>query len=252
MSVRVHVLSYAPEGEGETVSQIVCPICAREKLSITRGLDGIVYNCYRASCSARGFIPDSGVLQPHVVRTTRIGNPYLGEIVPLDVEQGACLGFSIDNFLTARPMWSLGTERIAFPILSPKGSRRGWVLRAYDGRTPKALTYLNSDELRLSHYQKGKDKIAVIVEDIPSAVKAAKYMSAVALLGTSMDEDAIAELQANYDDIIIALDKDATRQAIALQRRVALRFNRVDVVLLPMDLKDMEEKDLCQFLTALQ
>jgi len=76
----------------------------------------------------------------------------------------------------------------------------------------------------------------LLVEDIPSANKMNPFYPCVALLGVHLNEDKIAYMnKQGITKFIIALDNDATRQAIRIARKWM-----VDLQVLPLerDLKD--------------
>lgn len=251
-----YIVSHAPLESGDTV-HTDCPACGRTKLYITRAEDGsgILYNCFKSSCNIRGRINPTGVSYPNVIRVTPEepkGNPFVGKVHNLTNEQLEFLnqevGFSEQHINVARPMYVQEQDRFAFPILNPVGQRQGWVLRAYDGRAPKALSFLDEGATRLSHYRCNDSSRALLVEDIPSAVRGSSYLNTVAILGTSIKSSDQLELQMRYDELIICLDADAVRQAVDLHRQLDLLFKRVTIVVPPCDLKDMTEAQLMEFL----
>ena len=137
-------------------------------------------------------------------------------------------------------------------IRSPKFMHRGWVLRDIRGMArTKALTYIDEGEVPISWYKhQDKTQPLILVEDIPSAVRAAKYVSSVALLGTHLGIDRIEEIvQQNFTRVRIALDQDATEKAFRHLRKWGAFFNEVDVLPLPKDLKDMTEDELIKVIT---
>lgn len=235
-----------------------CPSCGRDKLSITIREDGTrLFNCFRSSCNYRGASSPTGVVAPTIRPNHKIGNPYGGVLDPPPANVLSLLndevGFTPQHVTISRPCYSYPMKRVAFPLLSPSGSRQGYCLRSYTGAEPKALTYLNDNSSKLSYYHRFPDSTsALLVEDIPSAVRAAIYMNSVALLGTSIPEYELHELAEQYSTVIIALDKDATADAIRLQRSMSLLFREVNVLMLPCDIKDLTEEEVCDLLTPLQ
>jgi DNA primase len=174
--------------------------------------------------------------------------------VSLPVEQRSVLekavGFTDCHITIAAPRWSASMQRIAFPMYGPLGERTGWVLRSFDNYVrPKALTFLQPNAQRLAYYYEHPDSDTVLlVEDMPSAVRAAPYINSIALLGTTLSDDAAFEIAQTFRHVIVALDADAAAQGIALQRRLRLLFSQTDVLLLPCDLKDMQEEELLHLL----
>lgn len=137
-------------------------------------------------------------------------------------------------------------------IRTPHDTHRGWVLRsALDRKVrTKAYTYFDKPATpKASWYRPiGRPAVpnTVLVEDIPSAIRASEYMTAVALLGTNVPKDAAMEIaEHKRGRIIVALDADATAQAIRLAADNALLWGDVGVAILTKDLKDMTEEELC-------
>ena len=90
----------------------------------------------------------------------------------------------------------------------------------------------------------------MVVEDIPSAVRAAAYCNSVALCGTGCGTEAVAEIAQTSQRVIWALDADATGVAVELQRRHSLMFAESKVLVLERDLKDMTEEELCHLMNG--
>lgn len=131
-------------------------------------------------------------------------------------------------------------------VRSPNDQHRGWVLRTL-GNTErtKALTYIDEDEEGLSWYKTTPNAPTVVVEDIPSAIRASKHVNAVALLGTGIGlARAIEIASAAPRPIVVALDQDATALSFKWARKWSLLWGDVVVLPLTKDLKDMTEEDL--------
>jgi hypothetical protein len=110
----------------------------------------------------------------------------------------------------------------------------------------KALTYIEEGEEGLSWYRtQGTSAPTVVVEDIPSAVRASAYVNAVSLLGTGIGFARAAEI-ADYAPrpIIMALDQDATSLSFRWARRYAALWGDVEILMLDKDIKNMKEADV--------
>jgi hypothetical protein len=141
--------------------------------------------------------------------------------------------------------------RIAMSVRSPKFVHRGWVLRDISGRaSTKALTYIDQGEEGLSWYKTSPNAPTVVVEDIPSAVRASMNgVNAVALLGTGVGVDRAIEIQENArNGIIMALDQDAIDLSFRWAKKYALLWGDVSVLPLVHDMKDMNDIDLKELL----
>ena len=261
MSVAEVRLLASELGEGDQIRE-VCPFCeggskGEKSLNVTVKDGVILYNCHRASC------PDGhgAITGNRVVRTTRKEKkrkitPYEGELDYLPEEWldylDKKIGFKQWHITESGAMLAVGENRVAFPIYSPMGLRRGWVLRSYEPTAYiKALTRMDVDEPHLSYYRPNNSPLVVVVEDIPSAVRAARYVDSVALCGSGCSLDYASEISAHYRHVVWALDEDATAQSLRLMRQHKLLFETSRVLVLQEDLKDMKEDDLCQCITSI-
>lgn len=155
-------------------------------------------------------------------------------------------------------------------ILDPKGSSRGVVARtpwanapfwtAFPPEGPKAITYRSSWGPVQSHYGVHMGPL-VVVEDQISAIKLASHgYGSVALLGTPADvvgtyggSDRVAELASRartHDEVIVALDSDATDAAFMFVRKWGSAFRRIRVAILSRDIKDTPSGELEEVLGA--
>lgn len=234
-------------------TRVICPRCGggsseELSLSITRSEEGpLLWYCFRASCDEGGNTHASG--KPLATKQRRA--MFTGNVRELSTEQR----------MRIRDLWQMDPHedwfwtpeksgRVAMSIRSPKFTHRGWVLRDITGKLPiKALTFLNEGEEGISWYKTHPQKPTVIVEDMPSAVRASAYVNSVALLGTNISLSRAEEI-ASYAPrpILVALDQDATAQAFAIARRWSLLWGDVRVLPLHQDIKNMPEKAIQELL----
>lgn len=227
-------------------------MCGRDKLSLTRTTEGILYNCYRDSCDTAGIVRDDGVRVKRVtpVKVSKL-KPYEGDLRELRAWEYA--RFLVTNGLTreaietrGRWKWSPTDHSYAFPMLTPAGYERGVVLRRYDGRTPKALTRQHTEGPSTSwHYSQSGYRTIALVEDQVSSVKLSEWVTTVALLGTAMSHEAAREIaHMRPDRVVIALDEDAVNTAYRLKEWFGLLFKSVQVMHLHKDIKDTPRREL--------
>lgn len=264
MSARDEVRLLAIDlGEGEQTRE-VCPFCgggsSKEKsLNVTVRDGAILYNCHRASCpDGHGALGSNGVVRITRNRTRKPkGTRYEGELVPLTEEWhdylGNKVGFDEWHLKESGAMLAVEENRVAYPIYGPMGVRRGWSLRSYEQFCePKSRTHMDDPSaVHLSYYRSCGTSTVLIVEDIPSAVRASRYIDAVALLGTACPIEYAAEIREHYAHVVWALDEDATFKALSLSRQHTLLFESSRVLVLQEDLKDLEEEELCDLLSLL-
>lgn len=237
--------------EGASIRE-VCPRCGggssgERSLSVTRKEGHLVWQCFRAKCNFKGATGGSGLVRKAERKADKRRKVWEGTThpVPEDVEG------------RIREMWHMDVPddwwwttdyggRVAMSIRSPRFTHRGWVLRAI---TPtegaKALTYTNEGEQGISWYKTSPHRGTVVVEDIPSAVRASKFVNSVALLGTGIGMDRAIEIADHAPrPLYIAFDQDATALAFRWARRYALLWGDVHVLPLKHDIKDMEDNDI--------
>lgn len=234
--------------------RVLCPACnggqSQElSLSITLGEDAVLrWQCFRAKCD----LGSGSNAQSHVaVQSTplvKVRKKFEGQVTDLNE-------FYRDWI---REQWGIEDPdhwwytneyggRIAMSIRSPKFVHRGWVLRDITGNaSTKALTYIDQDEEGLSWYKTTPYAATVVVEDIPSAVRASTCgVNAVALLGTGVGVDRAIEIAENArNGIIMALDNDAIDLSFRWAKKYTLLWGSVSVLPLSKDMKDMDQEEL--------
>ena len=240
--------------DGESI-RTQCPSCnAREKsLSLTREGDAVLYYCFRATCGASGATGSRRLTRTsndNVVKRKRC-TPFEGDTFEAPEEWHDYLkesvGFTEWHMRKSRAAVT-ADGRVAYPILNPLGIRRGWVLRAYDGSVPKALTRMDIEAPHTSYYVKEGSNTFILVEDIPSAVRVSKFCSSLAICGTGMSPDAVQELSNTTRRVIWALDADATGEAIKQHKNNRIYFESSRVLTLPKDFKDMTDTEIKEVL----
>jgi DNA primase len=103
----------------------------------------------------------------------------------------------------------------------------------------------------MAWYPKVGSKSLIVVEDQFSAIRAADYCTAVALLGTNLNEErayALRKFSPGYQRYL-ALDQDAFDKAVKLtvQYRGLLGLR---LLTLDKDLKDLTNEELAEFMSA--
>lgn len=237
------------EGEKKTLD---CPFCGgSRKFSITK-LDGrVLWNCFRASCGAKGSLqgPRSvdaiksrleGRTEPVVAapRTTplpRITSSILNHPAALDyVIDNNCMDAYNSGYINIR--YAPAEKRVLFYTNDGKGA----VGRSLVGHKAKWWTYGDVS----GGYQIGTGTTAVIVEDVPSACSAARLEGVVGvpLLGTNATN---FSLNGSYSRKIIILDSDASSKAVSLAKCIG---GSSTIRLTKSDIKHLEQKVILSLL----
>lgn len=129
------------------------------------------------------------------------------------------------------------------PVFDESLEVYGFTARRLDEQKgPKTLSFLENS--RGSWYPCSTSRKLIIVEDQLSAIRASKYVNAVALLGTDIT-DALLDIlrDIDYTDVVLALDKDAYRKALKTAARLRNKL-KMRVLKLHVDLKDLPEDRL--------
>lgn len=255
------VLIYSSELTLGDTTRELCPRCGggssgEKSLTITLNEDGVVWNCFRASCSEKGTTN----------REARSNTKTKPEPVPKRVRrfEGTTVPLSEQLLERIESMWGITDPpywywtpdlggRIAMSIRSPKYVHRGWVMRSLNPNSrSKALTYVDEGEEGMSWYKEHLNAPTVLVEDVPSAVRASRLVNAVALCGTGVGLSRAVEIQKYATlPIVVALDQDATKEAFKIANKWGLLWGDVKVLPLKKDLKDTDEKELQCLLKSL-
>ncbi len=250
--IKMEALSL-PEGETTTVT---CCFCGKDKkLSITRKEDGIVYNCWSASCSGKGFIGSYGAT--HADRVKPIFKPSKYPLATELLTEEMYDHLADTYGLNGRTLRINGIRQakwineLLIPLFDRIGARYGQTTKNLDRRHKKSIHYIERPEPML-HYTNfnlpSTCQGVVLVEDCLSAMRVTqldKGWRGVALLGTILNRDKVRNLKkGGNNDIIIALDPDATNAAWKLQRKYGLFFDTCKVAVMSADPKDSSDNVL--------
>lgn len=236
----------------------ICPAChggssEERSLSITLGDDAVLrWQCFRAKCDLGSGTNAKPQINIHSTPLVKPRTKFEGVVRDLDDYYREWI---LKNWGIQSPEhWWFTPEyggRIAMSVRSPKFLHRGWVLRDITGNaSTKALTYIDENEEGLSWYKTTPNAPTVVVEDIPSAIRASSFVNAVALLGTGIGLDRAIEISEHArHGVIMALDNDAIDLSFRWAQKYALLWGDVSVLPLAKDIKDMKENAICDLFT---
>lgn len=239
--------------------QTICPFCNAEherSLGATRLPTGLVYQCWRAKCKAKGFIASSATnFDPHWEKNKRkIPNPkpfqYDTITLPEQFRRMFYDKYDIteDELQQNGFLYSSELNRVVMPIFNSMGYQVGSVARSYSHYLSgsKVINYFDDGKAHL-HYPPtihNSSKSVVLVEDIPSAIRVGRQARSVALLGHSLCDETAEDLADNATDLIVALDPDAVDKALKLKKQWQIYFNSIVVRVLSSDPKDMSDEQI--------
>lgn len=254
-SIKSNALDYEVD---ETVMGL-CPFCNvthEATLSVTRTEEGLLYNCFRASCGAKGFI-SSGVWRiPPETKDIKFKKFKPHEFVK-DLEDlpQSVLDVMLDKYELTEA--ELNEQRIKFvraenrlymPVFDYTSERFGGISKTLTAgvKSFKTINYFDRESSRLSYPRGGSDRggAIAVVEDVLSSIKVNRYVRAVALLGHTISIEQIKELRSQTDHLIIMLDNDVMHKALQLKKKFGFYFRNFSVILMSNDPKDTESKKL--------
>lgn len=248
-----------------TTARKLCPACsggssAEESLDVTRKTQGLLYYCQRASCHQGGFIsliggasgdpvPREGVTRKFVPRPltdeleTLMEDDYDFFLAEFEIPPSVLEEYGVAN------AFSESTHRYLYPVHGPRGLFLGYTTRTYNPAAfPKAFTYKQYDYPWMAWYiNRYNEDLVFVVEDQVSAMKIASLgFNAIALLGTTINDEKINLIGTYFKNVCLMLDKDAHEVALAASIKYSLFFSKLMPALIPggKDPKDTPKEQL--------
>ena len=210
-----------------------CPMCSgRNTFTATKDDGLIIYNCYKLGCGTRGFLSVGLSFQELQRRLAAINydeeraKPLENMVWPEYVVDPSPEHTLLKRFANRwdldldQLMYDVKDRRAVFPIRH-KGILIDAAGRALDGALPKWYRYSGDADV-YTHVVGKKQGIVVIVEDIISAITAAKLfpgLTGMAILGTSLSAKHMEYIQ-DYYQVIVALDPDAANKTVQFKREI--------------------------------
>jgi len=246
----VNGLSIASEGR----LRMDCPACGKKNTFSVSDTNGErLWFCFHADCGVRGRtgfrIRSDTPYHPLLRKTTPVREPLCepefqlpDTIVPVSRSEEAVRYLkqvnAYDAYLAGRVdiRYDFRMNRVVYLI---KDGRRtvDAAGRSLVNAKPKWWRYGKSG----NPFVCGSSRIGVILEDCASACSVSSFLSGVALLGTNLQDSHLSTLR-HYDRLLVALDKDATKKALELVRRMQA-IRPTSLVVLNKDVKDMTDDE---------
>ena len=234
-------------GPGES-HRGTCPFCGRwNTFGATNDGRTLEWHCFHVDCEAKGvkgagLTEDSfrGLTSDEKCGIVPFNMP--NHFVELEREPRAVrylksvgnLQAYLDGLVKVR--YDLKQDRLVY-LTREDGVVVGGVGRTLRGQKPKWFKYgYTSGGLVVKSFSKS----VVVVEDAPSAAVVATTMNSdgFALLGTNMSQEMLEYVRTNYEEVSVALDKDATMKALELVTYLKFFVPDTKLMMLEEDLKD--------------
>lgn len=220
-----------------------CVFCGgRNTLSISRIGGLLLWHCHRASCDTNGREKGARTLEdmqfelgklqrgtPEFVMPDHFTNVLGNEEAIEYLRRNNCLVAYSNRLADIR--YDPRQNRVVF-VCKDEDKIIGATGRALDRETqPKWYRYDTNQPMFVA----GNKNIAVIVEDAASACAVAPIATGMALMGTNLAQSNLSILS-RFDEVIVALDPDAQRKAIDMERIIQY-YAPTRTVLIENDLK---------------
>lgn len=234
--------------------RVDCPFCGgKNTLSISKHRGIYIWNCYRASCSAKGrkktelsltdisqiSKPTSSSSEPEFLVPASFISPIWHDEALSYMNRMHCLvAFEAG---AVQVYYDPTRDRVVFMTTNKAGS----VVDA-NGRSlnrnanPKWYRYGKSTQPFLCN--RGQKKL-VIVEDAPSACAVFPMFTGMALQGTNFSISAINEIK-DYEQVFVCLDPDAYKKGIEIRQKLAYICKNVHTLFIPNDLKYFNQEEI--------
>jgi len=237
---------------GET-KRMTCPMCnTKNTFTVTNNMGSIVWNCYKASCSAGGGTRTSLTADDirkslgHVAEETHAISFSKPEWIVRDNDKikDFCDTWGLDAQHLGL-LYDVKEHRVVFPVVH-NGVMLDATGRSLGKRIPKWKRYGKS----ILPYASGHGKTAVVVEDCISAaiVGDSDVYVGVAVLGTSLSLGHKQYLS-QFSTAIVALDPDALPKTLQFAKELRGYVDTVKVLRLEDDLKYRLPSDMANLST---
>lgn len=263
------VEEYSSLAQGVSVAGRICPKCFGGRsnegsLSVTRSDYTLLYKCHRAACDFAGkaSVVGGGGGQQTVgdgARKRISGQDRYAALgrgrIPEGIRAWLAQKYHLSEYHFAKGGLSWTKDhstgpvagRLVMPVVDEGMTLYGYTARKLDDQPgPKTLSFFENK--RGAWYFNPSSLDVIIVEDQLSAIRASKYINAVALMGTDIPEAVLNTLRDKAGKIFLALDKDAYRKSLKITMKNAARI-KLTPIKVPKDLKDMNEHELIECLT---
>jgi len=238
-----------------------CPVCAK-KNTFSVSDDGLqrMWYCFHADCNVSGrtgitltkdhaskLFEKQMTKQPDPVSTSfELPTTFVSLSRSIDAELYVKRVQSYDAYLAGRADIRYDFQRNRAVYLIKQGNKVVDAAgRSLDDRTPKWYRYGSSKCPFIS----GTDlRVACIVEDCASACSVSGVVTGVAILGTNLLTEHIETLR-KFQQVYVALDKDATDKAIDMVRTLHSHVP-TKLIVLKTDLKNMKKDERDDFIRS--
>lgn len=251
-----------------TSKRFDCPLCgSKNTLTISKEGGKVFYNCFKAKCSLKGsryvkmtneegkalLIARNPLLKHRIAAKTRFAIP---DYWVIGLASKKCFQMLLNH--NAIEAYTLGLFKIAYDpkkdrlvylIQNINGSIVGAVGRTLSNQHPKSYNYPDSSTIPFTC---GTGNTAVLVEDCASACSIGRFKeyTGVAMLGTTLTNETLFYVIANFSSVIIAVDRDATSKSVKIKRAIEYFVPNVQIWKLVQDFKNLDHTGMLNYIQS--
>lgn len=144
-------------------------------------------------------------------------------------------------------LWSAKEEMLIFPYYAD-GVLLCWQGRFFPTRKQKVTTKGRPEEHILLQYCNIPNGIVVVVEDSVSAIKVSRVCDSMVLWGSYLSPHKARWLASHYDNLVLWLDGDKTKEMIKFSHRYGHLFKSVRVISRAKDPKEHSIEEMQEIL----
>ena len=156
-----------------------------------------------------------------------------------------------EDIAKLNPLYSQSKDLLIFPFYDMDREIIAWQGRYFGANKnyPKYVTYGTKDMLSMFPGPE-QTKTVSVVEDVISAIKVSKVTDTLALLGSYLSLKTANRLTRTYDHLVLWLDADKYKEAVATSSRLSPLFKSVKVIYTELDPKEYNAEEIKKYVQS--
>lgn len=141
-------------------------------------------------------------------------------------------------------LWSSSAQMLIFPYYGDNNEIIFWQGRYFPARKPKVYTGGDNNHIVLLRCSNLYPSTVVVVEDPVSAIKVSRIADCHPLFGSNLSIHNATHLSRYYDNLILWLDQDKTKEMIKFAERYKFLFKNIKIISTEKDPKENSDEEL--------
>ena len=232
-----------------------CPVCNNHNtFSVTNSGTRLLYNCYHSDCSISGY--NNNKITTEIFKSTINNSETVATITEFKIPEyfvSISKSERAKIYLQNNNCWSAYLRNLDNILYDVKNDRVVFLVR-YNNKLVDAVgRRLGKYGTKWHRYNKSKypftigdNNVSIVCEDCASACAVSDWYRGIALMGTHLTNEALTLISSSVE-VIVALDKDATRKAIDIVMRIKAKVP-TRLVVLDRDLKVQTKNEIREIL----